>query len=129
MTERTIRSLAKELAGAFYEGTRTGRFRADDAMCRARRLHKHANGLVEEVVVQVPFHEAYPTVHHYVKAHWPYFYDLARKQMTQMLAMPSVHPNVKAAIFEALKEDNEKQLTEQAKRKDIPDLIGQRTAI
>lgn len=129
MTERTIRSHAKALAGAFYDGTRSGKFRAGmDVPVKVLKTDP-ATGKTVEVVVKRPFHEAFPNVHSYIKGHWPLFYDLARRQLTQMLAMPGVHKNVKDAIFKAIIEDREKQDALQRKNVDIPDLIGQRGSL
>ena len=113
-SERTIRALAKELAGEFYDHkSRTKRFRSMDEPTRARALKQFEDGHVEEVIVIVPFREAYPDAKTYAKAHWPFFYDTARKCLTTMLALPDsrIHPNMKKAIYDALKEDWDKQIT------------------
>ena len=96
MTERTIRSMAKELANIFYDDNRSP-----------------------------PFRKAYPTRRHYlrgqiVKANgdieidkpgWLYHVDLARKCLTQMLTMPDtvVHPNIKEKIYEAFLAEHEQR--------------------
>ena len=96
MTERTIRSMAKELAGRFYEDNRSPGFR-----------------------------RAYPTVKHYMRGQiveqngditidkpgWLYHVDLARKVLTQMLTMPDtvVHPNMKERIYEAFLAEHEQR--------------------
>jgi hypothetical protein len=113
MTERTIKSMAIELAGKFYEGKRSGRFRSMDEMTVARRMMRRpGDGALIEVKVRVPFRQAYPTAHSYAIAHWPLFYEPARRCLVTMLALSdeAVPPHLKEAIFEAIKEDREKQM-------------------
>lgn len=80
MTERTLRHMAKEICGEFYE--------SDRRSARFRALH--------------------PDQNRYVKDYWPHFYDLARKMATTMLTLPGVSQHLKDAIYEALLEDKEK---------------------
>lgn len=115
MTERTIRHLAKELAGKFYEQKRSDRFRSKDSLTRARRLVQHPDGRHEEVIVVVPFFQAYPDARTFVKAHWPLFVEPARQCMVTMLALKGVHDNMKRGIYDALLEDREKQLAAEAR--------------
>lgn len=124
MTERTLRTYAKELAGAFYEGTRSGRFRAGMDV-PVKTLVQDSAGNPVEVTVVKPFHEAFPDAKSYIKGHWPLFYAMARRQLTAMLGMPTVHQNLKDAIMKALVEDREQQLRQEAKGRDLPDLHGQ----
>lgn len=113
MTERTIRTLAKELAAEFYEHKgRSNRFRSMDEPTRARALKMMEDGNIREVVVSVPFRQAYPDAKTFSKAHWPFFYSLARDCLVAMLALPDsrIHPNMKEAIRDAIVEDRMKQL-------------------
>jgi hypothetical protein len=124
MTERTIRIYAKELAGEFYEGTRSGRFRAGMDVPVRTLVFNPLKNAAEEVIVTKPFHEAFPDVNAYIKGHWPLFYELARKRLIAMLGDPRVHENTKKAIHTAIKEEREKQLEQEARKVNIPDLIG-----
>ena len=110
MTERTIRSMAKELAGIFYEDNRTPAFR-----------------------------QAFPTFKHYMRGQWVqqngdikidkpgwlYHVELARKVLASMLSKPDsvVSPAMKERIFEALIEEHKNATSPQAKsltqRKDL----------
>lgn len=90
MTERTIRSVAKEFAGAFYERNRSPAFRI-----------------------------AFPTVRDYIRGHmhlsdgtikqytpgWFYFVEVAKKALVEMLKRNDVHENIKEGISKALIED------------------------
>lgn len=104
MVERTIRSVAKELAGVFYEDAGRDMFGVTPA---DRERSKR-------------FRAAYPTLRHYMRGQqvlpsggikqdevpgWMYFVDPARKRLTQMLGDPA-HKNLHKAIYEALCEDN-----------------------
>lgn len=75
--------------------------------------------MIEEVIVLVTFHEAFPDVKTYIKGHWPMYYNLARQQLNAMLGMSRVHENTKRAIFKALLEDREQELmaVEKARKK------------
>jgi hypothetical protein len=114
VTERTIRSHAKALAGAFYDShSRTERFRNGEDMVPVKvTMTDPKTGLPVEVEKRFPFKDAYPNAHEYVKAWWPAFVDLARKQLTAMLGMPDekVSPHMKKAIYDAIIEDREKQM-------------------
>ena len=92
MTERTIRSMAKELAGVFYhEDKRTPAFR-----------------------------KAYPTFKHYIRGQrvgangeilidkpgWQYHIDLARKMLGTMLSDSRVNPIMKERIYDALVDEH-----------------------
>lgn len=124
MTERTIRTLAKELAGQFYEQKRSDRFRSKDALTRAKTLRQLPDGSVIEVTVMVPFLEAYPTSQHYSKGHWPFFVEAARQCLLTMLALPdsAVAPALKEAIYAAILEDSEKK----NKHNKVPQTLLQR---
>ena len=81
MTERTIRMLAKQIAGEFYENPRRSK--------RFRYLH--------------------PNQYAYVNKYWPHFYDLARRMLANMLNLPGVPDHLKESITDALVEDNAKR--------------------
>lgn len=99
--ERTVRSMAKELAGAFYEQNRSPRFRA-----------------------------AFPTLRHYMRGQqvmpdgqikiyrpgWLHHVDMARKMLTAMLGRADVSEVLKERIYDALMEDREKSLRPGAKK-------------
>lgn len=75
MTERTIRHTAKRIAGEYYEGQRTARFRREN-----------------------------PDQIAYVNCMWPHFVDLAIRGMVETLKDQTVPEHLKEAIVEALKE-------------------------
>lgn len=95
MTERTVRSMAKELAGKFYEGNRTPGFR-----------------------------KAFPTFRHYMRGQWVqpdgsikiyrpgwlHHVVLARQMLTLMLGRKDIHENVKERIYDALLEDRNRTI-------------------
>lgn len=100
--ERTVRSLAKELAGVFYEEP------------------KRSAG----------FRKAFPTFKHYMRGQWVqadgsikayrpgwlHHVGHARKMMALMLGQPGVTPVVKERIFDALIEDRNRQFKAEARR-------------
>lgn len=106
MTERTIRSLAKELAGVFYEQAGGDLFgTAPEDRERSKR-----------------FRQTYPTFEHYKKGYqvrpdgtikqdqpgWKYFITLARARMVQMLQDSILNQNIKEGIYKSLLEEHEK---------------------
>lgn len=105
MTERTIRSLAKEYAGRFYE-----------------EASKEFGSAIHDQQRSRDFRSTYPTLRHYIRGMqvkkdgtinidrpgWLYFVDIARKRMVQMLADPAVHQNIKDGIMAALLEEHAK---------------------
>ena len=103
MTERTIRSVAKELAGAFYEDQRSLSFRRTFPTLKAymRGQWHQPNG---DIVINKPG--------------WMYHVDLARKILATMLSQPDtvVAPAMKNRIYAALLEEHEKATTPQAKK-------------
>jgi hypothetical protein len=110
MTERTIRAMAKELAGTFYEQKRSGRFRSKDSLTRVKTIERQPDGLLAEVIKVMPFQEAFPTAKKFAEAHWPFFVEPAKRCLTAMLAMPDarVSPYMKNCIYDAFIEENEK---------------------
>jgi hypothetical protein len=118
MTEQTIRSMAKELAGAFYEQKRSDRFRSKESKTRIRVIERQPDGTLAEVVKVVPFFEAYPNATKFAAAHWPFFVEPARRCLTTMLALPDarVSQYMKQCIYNALIEENEKARKHGTKR-------------
>lgn len=100
-TNQTIRSLAKELAGLFYEGNRS-----------------------------LGFRRAFPTLKHYMRGQWVqpdgsikayrpghlHHIALARQRLSQMLGQPGVHENLKWPIYEAILDDRERSLRPGSKK-------------
>jgi hypothetical protein len=102
MTEMTVRTMAKELAGKFYEDNRTPGFR-----------------------------KAFPTFKHYMRGQWVqangsikayrpgwlHHVELARKVLAAMLGQPDakVSPVMKDRIFNALIEDRNREFGRKAK--------------
>ena len=110
MTERTIRSMAKELAGIFYEDNRSPAFRRTFPTLKAyMRGQWHQNG---DIIINKPG--------------WMYHVDLARKVLVQMLSQSDekVSSIMKDRIYDALLEEHEKATRPTAKkilqRKEIP---------
>lgn len=111
MTERTIRTLAKELAGCFYEQSAGDLFgTSPEDRDRSKR-----------------FRATYPTLKHYMKGMqvlpdgrikpdqpgWVYFITLARARMVQILADPT-KKNLHDAIYKALLEEHVKSTSPRA---------------
>lgn len=97
MTERTIRSLAKELAGAFYEDSqRSVTFRQAFPTRKdyIRGLWHQPNG---EILIKEPG--------------WTHHIDLARKMLGTMLGRNDVSPIMKERIFDALIDENNRRST------------------
>lgn len=114
MSERTIRTLAKEYAGQFYEMKRSDRFRSKDSLTRAKTLKQLPDGSVIEVTVVVPFFKAYPNSKAFASGHWPLFVDAARKSLITMLALSSVSDELKQGIHAALVEDRQNEYRQPA---------------
>lgn len=109
MTERTVRSMAKELAGVYYDQERTPGFRKAFPTLKA--------------YMRGQWHQPDGSIRAY-RPGWQHHVELARKMMATMLGMSDsvVHLNVKNAIFEGLIEDRNRQFkAEQTKwLKDLP---------
>jgi hypothetical protein len=103
MTERTIRSMAKELAGIFYEENRSEGFRKTFPTLRAymRGQWHQSNG---EIVINKPG--------------WMYHLDLARAMLLKMLSLPDsqVTPLMKERIYDAWLEEHDASKKQQAKK-------------
>ena len=103
MTERTIRTMAKELAGIFYEDNRSEKFRRTFPTLKSymRGQWHQLNG---DIVINKPG--------------WMYHVDMARKLLGAMLSQSDskVSPLMKERIYEALLEEHEKATAPQAKK-------------
>jgi len=98
MTERTIRSMAKELAGVFYEDNRSEAFRRTFPTLKAyMRGQWHQNG---QVIITKPG--------------WVYHVDLARKVLANMLSKPQVSEIMKQRIYDALLDEHSRATSPQA---------------
>ena len=108
MTERTIRSMAKELAGTFYEENRTPGFRQAFPTFKA--------------YLRGQWHQSDGSIKLY-RPGWQHHVELARKVLSVMLGRNDIHINVKNAIFAALIEDRDRQYkAEMLNRKNVKDL-------
>ncbi len=113
MTERTIRTLAKELASVFYEQAGGDLFgTAPEDRERSKR-----------------FRSTFPTLKHYLEGMavakdgrivpqqkaWTYFVSLARARMVQMLSDPT-KKNLHDAIYKSLLEEHQKSTSPKAQQ-------------
>ena len=101
MTERTIRLMAKELAGKFYEDNRSVGFRRTFPT-----LKSYMRGQWHQVDGQIVIN----------KPGWMYHIDLARKVLANMLSKPNVTEVMKQRIYEALLEEHDKAVSTKAKK-------------
>ena len=103
MTEHTIRMMAKELAGIFYEDNRSPAFRRTFPTLKAymRGQWHQADG---QLVITKPG--------------WMYHVDMARKILGTMLTMPDskVSALMKERIYDALLEEHKRATSPQAKK-------------
>lgn len=112
MTERTVRTLAKQLAGIFYEEAGGDLFgTAPEDRARSAR-----------------FRQTFPTLRHYQtglqvlpdgrvkqgEPGWHYHITLARARMVQMLQNPMTRDGVKDGIYKSLVEEHVKSTSPQA---------------
>ncbi len=81
MTERTVRMLAKEFAGKFYEESQ-------------RSLR---------------FRQTWPDQQVYVNKNWPHFVDISVQALGAMLHQPGIPEHRKEAIYDALVEQSQKE--------------------
>lgn len=113
MTERTIRTLAKELASIFY--TEAGGDMFGKALEDQQRSER--------------FRETYPTLEHFLKGYqvvgkdgrikldqpgWKFFITLARARMVQMLQQNGISQSAKEGIYKALLEEHQKSTSPRA---------------
>jgi len=103
MTERTIKEMAKELAGIFYEDNRSPGFRFTFPTLKSymRGQWHQQDGTI---VINKPG--------------WMYHIDLARKVLINMLSKPDgvVNEEMKQRIYEAIIEDHNSATKPQAKK-------------
>ncbi len=152
MTERTIEHIAKEFAGEFYDFVRSKEDGDDKVQMKQR-------GRILLQIDPKLFSKCYPKVKDYLAGRrhgrmqrnwvsgqlrhiddgkvyqeppgWMHWYDLARQRAVEMLTHPHVTEHLKSAIIDALLEDREKQLRQEARHKpfaNIPQrhIIGSR---
>jgi len=81
MTVSLVRKTAKELAGAFYEDNHSDRFR-----------------------------KFWPSQKVFIARNWPSFVEIARVTLTELLRCDGTPEYQKTEIYEALCEDNERQI-------------------
>jgi hypothetical protein len=106
MTERTIRHLAKELAGIFYEqagGDLFGTAPEDRERSKRFRLTYPTWPHYRDGIQVLPDGRVRPD-----QPGWMYFITLARARMVQMLSDPATTQPVKDAIYAALLEEHVK---------------------
>lgn len=121
MTEQTIRAMAKEFAGAYYESAKRSETFRNGAMLtkavKAMRVKVGNVTVLKEVEFNIPFRVAFPNAKAYVVAAWPHWVQEAREKLSEMLGMPDerVSPLLKERIFAALVEDRERQMRGQAR--------------
>jgi hypothetical protein len=142
MTEDTIRGMAKELAGQFYEMVRS-------AESLGEKVQVERRGRVLMKIDPRAFARTFPTVQDYLggRRHgllhrhpdgtvthvddgvvrvttpgWMHWVATARETLVSMLGNPLVHQNVKDAIADAVIEDRTKQLKMQAARIKLPNV-------
>src|ERR1035437_3052711 len=103
MTERTIRMMAKEMAGVFYEDNRSQQFRM-----AFPTLQSYMRGQWHQPDGQIIIN----------KPGWMYHIDLARKLMGAILSQPDskVSPIMKERIYEALLDEHSRATAPQAKK-------------
>lgn len=136
MTERTIRSLAVELAGQFYELVRSAEKNGEKV-----HIRKIGRGRPLQTIDPFAFGKTYPKLKDYlagtkygriehlpngVVRHiddgsirgdtpgWMHWYDMARQMLVAMLARPDVDERRKQQIMDALLEDREKEIKQDA---------------
>lgn len=122
MTEQTIRQMAKDFAGAYYESAQRSEAFRNGTMTtkcfKAVHVKIGKTTVIKEVEFEIPFRVAFPNAKAYVKSAWPHWVAYARDKMTEMLTQSNerVSPLMKERIFDALIEDREKQLKGQARQ-------------
>lgn len=146
MVERTIQHYARELAGAFYDTVRS-------AESQDEKVQISKRGRVLLQIDPKAFAKTFPTVKDYLAGRrhghvehlpdgtvrhvddgtvsmdtpgWLHWYDAARAQLTEMLGRPDVHENIKKGIYEALLEDREKQLKQETRGQQSPNITQRR---
>ena len=145
MTEATIRSVAKEIAGEFYQFIRSAESRGEKHV-QVSRGERALLNIRPDV-----FGKTYPTVKDYLSGRrhgrigrtpegsiyhiddgslqqdtpgWLYWYDMARQRLVEMLNRNDVTEHMKDRILEAIIEDREKELRQ--KPGDSPNIAQRR---
>lgn len=100
-TNQTIRSMAKELAGVFYEGNRSPGFRKAFPTFKA--------------YMRGQWHKPDGSITAY-RPGWLHHVNLARQVLASMLGNMNVHDNLKQAIYQAIIDDRERSAKSGAKK-------------
>lgn len=108
MTERTIKEMARELAGAFYEDNRSVAFRRTFPTLKAY-MRGQWHQMDGSIVINKPG--------------WMYHIDLARKLLANMLSRREIAEPMKERIYKALLDEHERATSSSAKK------VTQRTAL
>jgi hypothetical protein len=123
MTEQTVRMMAKEFAGAYFDSSkRSKEFREGKQTVKVSKwmtlVDPQGKKIRREVIFNVPFCVAFKTAEEYAASAWPHWVDYARQKLAEMLAKPDgvVHPHLKERIAAALIDDRERQLKQGGKR-------------
>ena len=148
MTERTIRHLAVELAGEFYDTVRSAEKAGEKVQIR-----KASTGRTLQQIDPLAFGKTFPTVKDYLAGRrhgrvkhlpngmvhwvdtgevtedtpgWMHWYDAARQNLVEMLNRPDIDERRKQQIMDALVEDREKQLKNEAMMIKSPQITQRR---
>ena len=142
MVEQTIQHLARKLAGIEYE-----RIRSCESLDEKAQFEIRGRAGIMTIEAKA-FGKMFPTVKDYIAGRyhgklsdnngvafhvddgsvtqetpcWMHYIDPARKYLAAMLGMPNVHENLKRAAYEALIEDREKQLKQEARGQQGPNI-------
>ena len=101
MTEKTIKDMARELAGAFYEDNRSEAFRKTFPTLKSY-MRGQWHTPEGDIIINKPG--------------WMYHIDLARKLLVVMLGDHRVSEHMKERIYDALIEDYKKATSPNAKK-------------
>jgi hypothetical protein len=131
MTERTIRALAVELAGQFYDTVRSAEKAGEKA-----HIRRASTGRAVQQIDPTAFGKTYPKLRDYLAGTkygtvkhlpngavfhvddgrvtpgtpgWMHWYDTARQMLVEMLGRPDIDERRKEQIMDALVEDRGKQ--------------------
>jgi hypothetical protein len=136
MTERTIKHLAIELAGKFYDTVRSAEKAGEKVQIR-----QSSTGRTLQQIDPRAFGKTFPTEKDYIAGRrhgrvkhqrdgsvfwvdtgevyedtpgWLHWYDMARQMLVEMLGRPDISEHRKKQIFDAIVEDREKQMKQEA---------------
>jgi hypothetical protein len=137
MTERTIRALAVELAGQFYDTVRSAEKAGEKV-----HIRRASTGRAIQQIDPTAFGKTYPRLRDYLAGTkygtvkhlpngavvhvndgridhgppgWMHWYDAARQMLVEMLARPDIDERRKEQIMDALVEDRDKQHKQEEK--------------